>query len=318
MGFDKNKAYPVPFTLVNAGSGAVLTGAGATVTAKRCRDGLAQEDADGQVSEVGSGHYVLQAQAADFNADYTVGFLLTASGAVPAHVLVQMQRFRKNGSYPVPFLLVNTSDGTARTGVSPAGKRILDGAAQADVAGTFTERGAGQYVFNAAAADLDADKTAGFLLTAAGCLPVHLTVEMEKAAPYSGTTFKEKLYDLLAADAQIDDPSYLGGMLGQTDDERYGVYFRNPPQGMLPVLTYFVSSMAGRFPRDIYVSITAWGDTYEQVLDRCYDLLDGTALATSDYQVLMLRWDHAMSEQFAADLRTYYRQDRYLARVIRK
>jgi len=216
---------------------------------------------------------------------------------------------------------VSTIDGSAVTGASPSGVRVLDGGNQAAVGGSFSELGGGQYAFVGSAADYNADETSGFLFSAAGAVPVHVLVDLEVEAPDSGNSLKQQIYDVLASDAQIDDPANLGGMLGLHAAEPYGVYFRNPPEGKdlqtYNVVTFFIGAMGGRFPRDIYLYVTAWGADYETVQNRIYDLLDKKQLTTSDYKVLFCEWDSALSESWADDLKCYYHQHRYLLKGLK-
>ncbi|MCC6483368.1 MAG: hypothetical protein IT209_00850 [Armatimonadetes bacterium] len=85
MSFKKNTAAKLFFCLVDATDGSAMTGA--SVTAKRSIDGGAQADTTGSVSEVGLGQYVLAGAAGDFNGA-EIGFLFTASGAVPVSITV--------------------------------------------------------------------------------------------------------------------------------------------------------------------------------------------------------------------------------------
>lgn len=176
MPIPKNVAQDVPFALVSSDDGTALTGA--SVTVYRSLDGAAQASGSGTVTELGSGQYLFEGLAADFNADYTIGLLFTASGAIPIHVVLQTAYFHKDTAYDIPFLLLNASTGEGLTGASPVGKRCLDGGSQASVSGTFTELGNGQYVFEATAADFGADNIAGFLITATGAVPVHLIIDL--------------------------------------------------------------------------------------------------------------------------------------------
>ena len=81
MTLRKNVAeQKVPFVLVNASTGAALTGA--TVTAKITLDGAAQATASGTVAELASGQYVWSPAQADTNAN-SLGVLFTATSAIP-------------------------------------------------------------------------------------------------------------------------------------------------------------------------------------------------------------------------------------------
>lgn len=73
------------FALVNAASGAALTGA--TVTAYRSLDNAAQASATGTTTELGNGQYRFDLSQADTNGDYG-SFLFIATGAVPVEKTV--------------------------------------------------------------------------------------------------------------------------------------------------------------------------------------------------------------------------------------
>jgi hypothetical protein len=73
------------FVLVNASSGAALTGA--TVTAYRALDGGSQASATGTTTELANGQYRFNLSQADTNADYG-SYLFTATNAVPVEKTV--------------------------------------------------------------------------------------------------------------------------------------------------------------------------------------------------------------------------------------
>jgi hypothetical protein len=73
------------FSLINATTGAALTGA--TVTGYRAIDGGAQASVTGAISEEANGQYKLALSQADTNGNQ-IGFLFMATGAIPRHVLV--------------------------------------------------------------------------------------------------------------------------------------------------------------------------------------------------------------------------------------
>lgn len=74
------------FCLVNASTGAALTGA--TVTARRSIDGGAQASAGGSVTELGNGQYNFAPSQADTNGDL-IGYLFTATSAIPVNLAVR-------------------------------------------------------------------------------------------------------------------------------------------------------------------------------------------------------------------------------------
>jgi len=135
-------------------------------------------------------------------------------------------------------------------------------------------------------------------------------------------TLKDVIYNLLAADAQLTGGSNLGDYLGLSSAEPYGVYFRNPPEDIdfesNSIITFFVNSMAGRFPRDIYFNVTAWGNNFEAILNRCYALLHKANLTSlSDYTNLMIKWDNSGPELYSDELKVYFQQQRYLIKGIK-
>lgn len=180
-----NRAHDIPFGLVNGLNGAVLTGA--SPTGYRVLNGGVQAGVSGGIVEKGGGQYLLEGLAADFNASQSIGLLFTATNAIPAHVLIQVEHFKRDTAYNIPFLMTNLSNGGGLTGVSPAGVRCLDGGAQSGVAGPFVERGNGQYVFQATAGDFGATDVVGFMITAANALPVHLVINLMLAQAESDT-----------------------------------------------------------------------------------------------------------------------------------
>ena len=88
--FHRSTAYDLPFLLISSTSGSGLTGA--TITGKRCLDGGPQESVSGSFTELGNGQYVFNAETADFGATDVVGFLFTASGAMPLHFAIDLVR----------------------------------------------------------------------------------------------------------------------------------------------------------------------------------------------------------------------------------
>ena len=117
------------------------------------------------------------------------------------------------------------------------------------------------------------------------------------------------------------DAGNLFDLLGEPSASPYNCYFRNPPEsfdfsGGDNCLTYFFSGMVGRFPREIYLNVTAWGDNYETVMNRVYDLLHKASLTTTDYSTLVCLWDYAGSELWADDFKVYYQLHRFLIKGI--
>jgi len=235
MPIHKNTAHDIPFALVDSGDGSAMTGA--SVTAYCCLDGGVQKSAGGSVVELGNGQYVFEGVAADFNADYTTGLLFVAADSVPVHVVLQMTYFRKDTVYDIPFLLVNVNNSQGLTSATPSGVRCLDGGSQQSVSGAFVERGNGQYVFQATAADFDAEDIVGFLITAANAVPIHLIIDLLES--YSATAvltdtpasvianYVTGLALMTVPSASGDWPLYISNLPDRPDSA--GVVFNTTP-----------------------------------------------------------------------------------------
>jgi len=130
-------------------------------------------------------------------------------------------------------------------------------------------------------------------------------------------TLKEAIYKLLQDDAKLHTGTELGSLLAHYAASPYGIFFSTPPaEPSLPLVTYFISgqSVGGNSnaaERDIFINVTAWGSNFEAVQNRIYALLHNARLVTTDYQMLMIQWDQALAELWDAELKCYYRQDRY-------
>jgi hypothetical protein len=86
MSYRKNVSGQfVYFALIDASDGSALTGA--TVTAQRSIDGGSQGACTGTVNDKGDGQYELAASQADMNGN-DIGFLFTATGAIPVSISV--------------------------------------------------------------------------------------------------------------------------------------------------------------------------------------------------------------------------------------
>lgn len=317
MAFIKNAAAPLPFALINASTGAGLTGV--TPAGYRVLDGGVQASVAGTINELGNGQYFLDGQADDFNADFTIGFLFTHATATPAHLLVQMSRFHKGVAYDIPFRLVKISDGFALTGATVTGYRAIDGAAQEAAGGSFVEQGNGQYVYQGVADDFDGDDTVGFLFTAPLGSPVHLTIDIEPALVVTSNTLRGQIYSILTTDAAINDPSFLGGMLGKTTAAPFGVFYQSPPDKPdSPMLTYNITVAQDSFPRELFFTFTAWGDNFDTILGRVFELLHKTReITATDYSFKAMLFESSGPEIFDDDLKVYYRADTYKAIAVK-
>jgi len=125
-------------------------------------------------------------------------------------------------------------------------------------------------------------------------------------------TLKEYIYQLLRDDATLHT------LLSRTETP-YGVYFMSPPaKPEFPMITYFINSQSGRFPREIAINVTVFGDNFEEVHNRIYELLhDIIPTSISDCVPKMLKWDWSSPEMFDDSYKIFYRQDRYIVKGLK-
>lgn len=131
--------------------------------------------------------------------------------------------------------------------------------------------------------------------------------------------FKDQIYAILKADAQLNTAGALGTFLEQRATAPYGVYFAFSPTILLPSLVFFFNVQSGHFPRQITFNITAYGNNYEEVLRRVYTLLHDQQQSFSectDIRVLQVQYNWSSPDKFDEELTCYYRQDRYIAKGI--
>ena len=130
-------------------------------------------------------------------------------------------------------------------------------------------------------------------------------------------TLKEAIVAILDTDAQLTAAGKLGNtsLLGRSAATPYGIYFSSPPETIDLAdgnyITYFINTQAGRKPRDIFINITAWGNNFEAVLKRVYDLLHNASITATDFSVKMIKYDFSGPETFDDEKKAYFRQDRF-------
>jgi hypothetical protein len=115
------ESQSIYFAMINASTGAALTGA--TVTARRALDATAQATATGTVTELGNGQYRFNLSQADTNANYG-SYLFTATSAVPVEKTVVFTAVDPTNSdtFGIGKLSLITSGNVTYTSpVSPSG-----------------------------------------------------------------------------------------------------------------------------------------------------------------------------------------------------
>ena len=133
-------------------------------------------------------------------------------------------------------------------------------------------------------------------------------------------TLNETIYDILLTDAQSAVAGSLGVLLGyDAVTKPRAVYFRNPPEKPdLPILTYFNASDVHDIggvdfsPRSMWYNFTCWGDNFDSVLKRVFDLLQRKkGLTITDYDSKRILYDSAGPVLFDEDWQAYYQAHIY-------
>ncbi len=133
-------------------------------------------------------------------------------------------------------------------------------------------------------------------------------------------TLKEAIVAILQTDAQLTTAGKLGNtsLLGRSAATPYGVYFSAPPEAINladgDYITYFINTQSGRKPRSIFINITAWGNNFEAVMNRVYDLLHDATIVSTDFRTLMIKWDFAGPELFDDEKESYFVQHRFFVK----
>lgn len=129
-------------------------------------------------------------------------------------------------------------------------------------------------------------------------------------------TLRATIYQTL----RDDDVATVGlnDLLGKTATP-FGIYWMNPPENPdFPIITYFVNTQSGNFPRTITFNITAWTGNFVAILDRVFTLLHDKTIAVDDYGFVLIKYDWSSPDMLDENFRIHYRQDRYLVTGIRK
>lgn len=132
-------------------------------------------------------------------------------------------------------------------------------------------------------------------------------------------TVRAAIYKILQDDAKIGAEGHLGNLLNHTSDPPYGVFFVNPPETPnFPLITYQVIGETGKFPfpRDMFMDVTAWGDSCDAIQEVVHTLLDDARVTATDLVVLMLRWIWAGPDIFDDNYKVYTRRHRFQIRGV--
>lgn len=133
-------------------------------------------------------------------------------------------------------------------------------------------------------------------------------------------TFRESLYAILLTDAQSAVAGSLGVLLeyNAVTKPRCVYYINAPDKPVLPILTYSSVTQNEAFPRTIIWGFTAWGNNFEAVLKRVFELMHKRhAIEASDYSVKSMKFEGSSPDLWDVNLKSYYRQDRYRSIAVR-
>lgn len=137
-------------------------------------------------------------------------------------------------------------------------------------------------------------------------------------------TLKEKFYELLYVDARSAAAGSLGVLLGyNVVTKPRCIFYQNPPrEPQLPLITYFINTQTGHFPRDVYYSVTAWGEGSQinPILERVWDILQKSAESfgiLTDFSLKQIVFDWSGPEVYDPDLKCYYQQYRFKLIAVR-
>jgi len=133
-------------------------------------------------------------------------------------------------------------------------------------------------------------------------------------------TFREAIYAALLTDAQSAAAGSLGVLLGYNaaTKPRCVYYINGPEKPALPILTYSMITQNEAFPRTIVWGFTAWGNNFEAILKRVFDLMHKRhAITATDYSVKSMKFDGGSPDLWDENLKCYYRQDRYRSLAVR-
>ncbi len=135
---------------------------------------------------------------------------------------------------------------------------------------------------------------------------------------------KDKFYDLLLTDAQSPAAGSLGVLLEYNAVTKpQCIKYHHPPKSPeLPMITYFINTQGGYFPRHIFISVTAWGKgkILNPVLERVWSILQKNARSfgtLDDFDLKQIVFDWSGPELYDSDLKCYYQQYRFKLIAVR-
>lgn len=127
-------------------------------------------------------------------------------------------------------------------------------------------------------------------------------------------TLQEAIATVLNDDAKITIAGHLGNLLGYNASTKPNCVFYQYPQADIPtpLVSYRFSGESGRFPRNVFLDIVAWGGSFRAIQDRVWSLLDARIGTTAtDCQIKGILFESAGPELYDDDLKCHFQRSRY-------
>lgn len=136
------------------------------------------------------------------------------------------------------------------------------------------------------------------------------------------SSLKAHFYKVLQDDAKLSSEGTLGYLLNHRSTAPYGVYYETPPEmPQFPLVTYAFGLQSGYMERRIYATVSAWGTSHEEVLERIYDLLHkkvSSLVGADDYRCLGLTFNNGELARFDARFNVWCETQSYTLYVVRR
>jgi len=129
----------------------------------------------------------------------------------------------------------------------------------------------------------------------------------------TGLTLQEVIATILDNDARSTASGHLGDLLGYAVTKPDCVFYQYPQKDIpTPLVSYRFSGESGRFPKNVFLDIVAWGGSLRAIHNRVSDLLDARIGTTAtDCQIKGILFESAGPELYDDDLKCHYQRARY-------
>ena len=111
--------------------------------------------------------------------------------------------------------------------------------------------------------------------------------------------------------------STLISLLDSPTAQPYEIYKSFPKMAVkIPFITFREIGRTGDFPTSIVFGITAWAKNPDLILNRVRTLMEKHIFSCDEFRDLCCFYEGGNQESFDEDKKCYYRQDRYLIKVL--